>query len=208
MSLVPAFEIGLWNAWILAIALLLFAFVPSLVLNDYDKKMGGPEGSGKGGTLTNIFFFILVIYAIFLPVKLGTVWFYTGLLIYILGLMIISVAIANAATTPLGKPFTKGVYRYSRNPMYLSMIIVFIGIGIASASWLYLLLLAVMIVLIYFAVAAEERYCLERYGLTYREYMNRTPRWLGIDIEDGNETSEFFSYHGYPHRITCRLYYE
>jgi protein-S-isoprenylcysteine O-methyltransferase Ste14 len=28
--------------------------------------------------------------------------------------------------------------------------------------------------------AAEERHCLEKYGDTYRKYMDRTPRWLGI----------------------------
>jgi len=29
-------------------------------------------------------------------------------------------------------------------------------------------------------VPAEERFCLKQYGDTYREYMNKTPRWLGI----------------------------
>jgi len=26
----------------------------------------------------------------------------------------------------------------------------------------------------------EERFCLKQYGKAYEEYMNRTPRWLGI----------------------------
>jgi protein-S-isoprenylcysteine O-methyltransferase Ste14 len=26
----------------------------------------------------------------------------------------------------------------------------------------------------------EERFCLRQYGEAYREYMNRTPRWIGI----------------------------
>jgi len=29
-------------------------------------------------------------------------------------------------------------------------------------------------------VIVEERFCLEKYGDAYREYMNRTPRWIGI----------------------------
>jgi protein-S-isoprenylcysteine O-methyltransferase Ste14 len=29
-------------------------------------------------------------------------------------------------------------------------------------------------------VAAEERHCLEKYGEAYLEYMNRTPRWIGL----------------------------
>jgi protein-S-isoprenylcysteine O-methyltransferase Ste14 len=29
-------------------------------------------------------------------------------------------------------------------------------------------------------VVSEERFCLKEYGDAYREYMNRTPRWIGI----------------------------
>ena len=36
-------------------------------------------------------------------------------------------------------------------------------------------------------VKAEERCCLERYGNVYREYMNRTPRWIGIPKSGANE---------------------
>jgi len=180
MSAIPAFEIGVWNAWILAIVLLLYAFIPGLILKDFNKKMGQGEHYGKIETFMTIFFFILMMCSIFLPLKLGSVWFYTGLFIYLLGLIIVTIAIVNAASTPLGKPFTKGVYRYSRNPMYLSQIIVFVGIGIASASWFYLLLSAVLIVLTYFLVAIEERITLDKLGDTYREYMKRTPRWIGI----------------------------
>ncbi len=39
MSLIPAFEIGVWNAWILAIAFLLLVYVPVLILKDFNKKM-------------------------------------------------------------------------------------------------------------------------------------------------------------------------
>jgi len=180
MSLIPDFEVGLWNAWILTAVFLLLVFIPILTLKDFEKKMGQGEEYGISGAFMTILFFILITCAIFLPLKLGTAWFYTGLSIYILGLAIGIIAIANALSTPLGKPFTEGVYRYSRHPMDLSMIIVFVSIGIASASWFYLLMSAISMVLISFAVAGEERYCLERYGLEYRKYMDRTPKWIGI----------------------------
>jgi len=56
----------------------------------------------------------------------------------------------------------------------------YIGIGIASASGLFLLLTVVQIALSVPVVAAEERFCCERYGNAYSEYMDRTPRWIGI----------------------------
>ena len=180
MSLIPAFKIGVWNAWILAVVLLLPAYIPILTLKDFAKKMGQGEHYGKIETFMTVLVIILMICSIFLPLKLGTAWFYTGLFIYLLGLIIFTITIVNVASTPLGKPFTKGVYRYSRNPGYLSQIIVFVGIGIASASWFYLLLSAILIVLTYLLVAIEERITLDKLGNAYREYMNRTPRWLGI----------------------------
>jgi protein-S-isoprenylcysteine O-methyltransferase Ste14 len=60
------------------------------------------------------------------------------------------------------------------------MLIAFIGIGIACASWLFLLLGAIAQILQNILLDAEERWCLEKYGDAYREYMNRTPRWIGI----------------------------
>jgi protein-S-isoprenylcysteine O-methyltransferase Ste14 len=180
MSLVPEFEIGIWNAWILAIVLLIPSYLPVLILKDFGKKMGEGEDYGKIGTFMNIYILILMILSIFLPLKLGTVWFYAGLSIYLLGLIIITITIVNVASTPLGKPFTKGAYRYSRNPGYLSQIIVFIGVGIVSASWLYLLLSAILIILTYLFIGIEERVTLDKLDESYREYMERTPRWLGI----------------------------
>ena len=54
------------------------------------------------------------------------------------------------------------------------------GMGIAGASWLFLLFAMIWIIVSDRGAVAEERFCLEKYGDTYREYMNRTPRWIGI----------------------------
>jgi protein-S-isoprenylcysteine O-methyltransferase Ste14 len=84
------------------------------------------------------------------------------------------------ATTPLEEVITKGLYRYSRHPIYLAIFIQITGVGIASASWIFLLMVGVYTVLSLLLVEPEEQSCLERYGDSYREYMDRTPRWLGI----------------------------
>ncbi len=180
MSLVPAFEIGVWNAWILTIFIFLYVLLSVQIFKDVGKKIAHGEEEKKFSTFVSLFFFILLIYSIFLPLKLGTVWFYTGLSIYLLGLIVITIALANVAATQLGEPFTKGVYRYSRHPLSLGMSLTFLGIGVASASWLYLLLSAILIVITHFMVVIEERSCLIKFGKAYREYMNKTPRWIGI----------------------------
>jgi protein-S-isoprenylcysteine O-methyltransferase Ste14 len=86
----------------------------------------------------------------------------------------------NIATTPVDRPVTRGLYRYSRHPMYVASFIAPIGAGIASASWLFLLLSVLCIITHFMNGIFEERLCLETYGSDYQEYLNRTPRWIGI----------------------------
>jgi protein-S-isoprenylcysteine O-methyltransferase Ste14 len=38
----------------------------------------------------------------------------------------------------------------------------------------------VIMVLFNSQAVAEERGCLETYGVEYQDFMNRTPRWIGI----------------------------
>ena len=186
MSLIPAFEIGVWNAWILMIWLLIpFFLVPLNVI-----PKGREEGSDftaefnkmqKSALLSlHIIYLLMVIYSIFVPLKLGTVWFYAGLPIYLLGLISYAMVFVGFATTPPDKLVTKGIYRYSRNPMQLTQFPILVGVGIAAASWVFLLISVVFMIVPLLWVDAEERHCLKFYGDAYREYMNRTPRWIGI----------------------------
>ncbi len=168
MSLVPTFEIRLLNAWILTVVFLLLVYVPLLVLKYFSKKMGQGEHYGKVETCINVLFFILVLSSVFLPLKLRTAWLYIGLLVYLLGIIIVALTIMYGSTTPLGKPFTKGIYRYSKNPGYIGQIIVFVGIGVATASWIYVLLFIILAVPTFLLISVEERITLYKLGDSYR----------------------------------------
>jgi len=188
MSLIPAFELGLWNAWIFMLYLTFLNLLPFLLsgwLIDKEVLKKGSdaplnETERKISNIISFLFIALIAYSIFLPLELGTVWFFAGFLIYLLGAIIETIAVLNFFTTPVDKPVTKGVYRFSRNPMYFGMFLIFGGTGIACVSWVFLLLTAVFIILFHIGVVSEERSCLQKYGNAYREYMNRTPRWIGI----------------------------
>jgi protein-S-isoprenylcysteine O-methyltransferase Ste14 len=188
MSWLPVFEIGVWNAWIL----MLYLPLHPIIMIAVDKAVGTGEMFTKMGTVPYgkgeksafaiymVVLLFLFAYSVFLPLKLGTSWFYIGLTIYLVGLVMFLTAIVNIATTPLGQPFAKGIYRYSRHPMSFSGSITFIGVSIASVSWIFLLLSVLIIILQTSLVIAEERGCLETYRDEYQEYLNRTPRWIGI----------------------------
>ena len=51
---------------------------------------------------------------------------------------------------------------------------------LVSVLLFFLLVFIVQLVSIRLGVAGEEQYCIEKYGNDYREYLNRTPRWIGI----------------------------
>jgi protein-S-isoprenylcysteine O-methyltransferase Ste14 len=188
MSWLPAFKIGLWNAWIL----MLYYPLHPLIMIVVDKVVGTGEMMKKMGDvpyeggekrvfgISMVVILLLFAYSVFLPLKVGTVWFYIGLTIYLVGLIMFLTAIVNIATAPLGQPFTKGMYRFSRHPLMFSSSITFVGMSVASASWVFLLVSVGIIILQISQANAEERGCLEIYGDEYQEYLNRTPRWIGM----------------------------
>jgi len=189
MSLVPDFELGLWNAWIFMLYVIFSNVLPyvlsgKLIDKDLLKKATAADmqlnkTEKKVSNIISFLFFALIAYSLFLPFKLGTIWLYVGFLTYLLGAIIETIAMLDFFTTAVDKLVTKEVYRISRNPMYLGMFLIFIGIGIACVSWLFLLLTTALIILIHISVISEERLCLEKYGDAYREYMIRTPKWIG-----------------------------
>ena len=184
MFFIPAFELGLWNAWILIIPVLIIMFSDMRATSIRESGRAGDfKLTRKENRLTYMVFLPMIIsyvYAIFLPLQLGTIWLYSGLIIYLFGVVFTIVAIQNFATSPEDKVIDKGLYRYTRNPMYVGMILLQIGVGIACSSWLYLLLAVVLIILLNANSSAEERYCLYLYSDNYQKYKNRTPRWIGI----------------------------
>ena len=187
MSLVPAFEIGVWNAWIFMIWLWLATLAFRFVGKEVFQRASGLDSEMKTGRTYKIISyvsmlteFMAVAYSIFLPFKLGTLWFYAGLTIFLISLVVLTFASVNFAATPMNVPITRGIYRYSRHPLYFASLLIYIGVGIASASWIFLLLFFVQLVSIIISAVNEELYCLEKYGQAYREYMNRTPRWIGL----------------------------
>jgi len=124
--------------------------------------------------------YAVMIYSIFVPLRLGTIWSYVGLIVFLWGATIYTIAIVNFATAPLDKPVTKGIYGISRHPIHFSYFVMYIGIGIACASWIFLLFSIIYIILQDILHSAEERFCLEKYGDAYREYMNKTWRYIGV----------------------------
>jgi protein-S-isoprenylcysteine O-methyltransferase Ste14 len=73
---------------------------------------------------------------------------------------------------------TEGPYRFTRNPIYLSLAVLYAGLAVmANALW-SLLLLAVMLIIHYAVILPEERYLEQKFGEEYRSYKAKVRRWL------------------------------
>jgi len=189
MLLMPELELGLWNAWIFMIYVVSSNFLPfvlsgKLIDKEVLKKLGADRSlSDNEKKLLNIYsvlFFAIIAYSIFVPLELDTIWFYVGLIIYLLGVIIETIAMINFFTTAVDKPINKGIYRFSRNPMYFGIFLIFLGTSIACVSLIFFLLTTVFMILSHLVVVYEERFCIQEYGNVYQEYLNRIPRWMGI----------------------------
>ena len=113
-------------------------------------------------------------------------WIVAGFLVLI-GLVLFAAGVRSfsRAATPLptNQParvlVTTGIYRWTRNPIYLGFFLVYGGIGVASRSlWILILTLPLAITIRHGVIAREEAYLERRFGDTYRDYKARVRRWL------------------------------
>lgn len=83
------------------------------------------------------------------------------------------------AYKPTRAVVTTGPYTFSRNPMYVSMILVYAGIAlIVNTIWPLAFLPVALAALHYGVTRREERYLEKLFGDWYRQYRARVRRWL------------------------------
>jgi protein-S-isoprenylcysteine O-methyltransferase Ste14 len=127
----------------------------------------------------------------FLPVPVipggGAALRIVGALVCLAGLALIAVALFQfwrVGTPPEPhKPTralaTDGVYRLTRNPMYLGMALGHAGLALAgNALWPLLTLVPVVWIIRRQVIDREEAYLAAKFGDDYRRFLSRTRRWL------------------------------
>lgn len=74
---------------------------------------------------------------------------------------------------------TGGLYRFSRNPMYLGFTLIYLGLAVTmDSAWALGLLVPCLIVMDRFVIQREERYLSGLFGADYAAYRQRVRRWL------------------------------
>ncbi len=73
-----------------------------------------------------------------------------------------------------------GVYRWSRNPQYVGWLMFLIGFALNDRSWWCATALAIVAISLQLLVLIEEEHLTRVFGERYREFVDKTPRYLGF----------------------------
>jgi protein-S-isoprenylcysteine O-methyltransferase Ste14 len=73
----------------------------------------------------------------------------------------------------------QGIYRFTRNPMYLGMTLIYLALVVAANAPVgFWMLVPLALTMHYGVVVREERYMAAKFGTPYVNYFNAVPRWL------------------------------
>jgi protein-S-isoprenylcysteine O-methyltransferase Ste14 len=136
---------------------------------------------GLGGLAALLTRFAPFSFPAFEPVR-WTGWTLLAAGVVMAGAAELSFLRAGTATLPIS-PTTaiveSGVYRFTRNPMYLGMTAALLGLGLMLGSfWLLLATPIATILVTRLAILREEAYLARKFGAPYLAYMSRVRRWL------------------------------
>ena len=143
----------------------------------------------------------LLVWLVFAGVMLGVAHFTPGLSFHVpaklmlaLALVVVGAAVAVAGVVAFRSRHTtvnpltpgasssvvsSGVYRISRNPMYLGFLLALAGWALYLSNWVAVVLLAAFVVyMTQFQIKPEERALLAKFGSEFVQYMARVRRWL------------------------------
>ncbi|HUQ19924.1 MAG TPA: isoprenylcysteine carboxylmethyltransferase family protein [Gemmatimonadaceae bacterium] len=122
-----------------------------------------------------------------IPFATGPVAMFLGIAIIVAGLFLFVAAVqqfkkAGTEVVPY-RPTTAIIevwpYSFSRNPIYLSMAIMYIGISLIFNTWWPIFLLPLVLLVIQRGVILrEEAYLTRKFGDTYLSYKQRVRRWF------------------------------
>ena len=121
----------------------------------------------------------IFVYILFLKVSCTPAWlFFTGLTIYIAGVILLLISVVNFASPSENGINKNGLYRVSRNPMYVAYFVFFMGYVLMTQSLILLALVIIFQISAHWIILSEERWCMEKFGDEYVQYLKRVRRYI------------------------------
>ena len=122
--------------------------------------------------------FAMLIYLFFIKITFSSIWFYVGVSIYSIGVLLYAISMINFGKSSEQGINTKGLYKFSRNPIYVAFFLFLLGCALMTQSLIFLLLVVIYQVSVHWIILSEERWCLTEFGDEYKRYMEKVRRYL------------------------------
>ena len=103
---------------------------------------------------------------------------YISLAVYVIGLLLLILSIISFAAPAKNGINQNGLYRLSRNPIYVAYFIYFIGCAMLTRSLIIFGLVLIFQVSAHWIILSEERWCTEQFGTEYLQYMKKVRRYI------------------------------
>jgi protein-S-isoprenylcysteine O-methyltransferase Ste14 len=183
MELFPTLSLGWLNGWI---ALAMLALVDGFLLLIFPRPVVARLWNRSGWSRKQAVFTVIgklvalggLILIVFTPLKIGTPVFFVGAALVLAALAGLAKALFDFRNTPPDQPVSRGMYKISRHPQIVMSALVLLGASIAIGSWAAVILWVISRLLSHAGILAEEEICLKQYGESYREYLQRAPRYF------------------------------
>ena len=121
---------------------------------------------------------IIIIYLFILELDTKKPIFIIGLLVYCVGILVLIISTINFALPSKTGLNTNGIYKISRNPMYIGYFLYFLGCVLLTYSKLLFLFVIIFILSSHWIILSEERWCIEKFGKDYKSYMKKVRRYI------------------------------
>jgi steroid 5-alpha reductase family enzyme len=185
MKIFPELQIGVLNGWI-PLVLYLIGLILSVSLYSKESRLwlfNNPKDESKRvlmfirlcGQLSMMAYIVMMILT---PLNINNPIFLVGAIIYSIGYIFEISALHYFRIAPVGKPVVGGPYRISRNPQWLGLFLVLLGSAIAATIWLYIAMVVIVGFIYHIQILDEEAACMKKYGESYRDYIERMPRYF------------------------------
>ncbi|MFL5481800.1 MAG: methyltransferase family protein [Gemmatimonadaceae bacterium] len=111
---------------------------------------------------------------------IGGILLASGLFLAMRGRRVMESAGTNVnPTLPSTALVATGPFRFSRNPLYVALTLMYVGLSLlANALWVLVLIIPVLVLMHYGVVRREERYLEAKFGEAYRDYRSRVRRYV------------------------------
>lgn len=117
-------------------------------------------------------------YQCFLRITTDPDWLAAGLAVYGLGILLCAGSVISFAKPKANGINVAGLYKVSRNPMYVAYFLYFLGCVLLTRSLPLFAILLVFQISSHWIILSEERWCKEKFGGEYIEYMRRVRRYI------------------------------